>query len=182
MKIIIPALLTIPWMVFSFPVFTLAGSTPPKGKQTVLGMYVTAKEAYEKFSADPDSVHILDVRTPGEYIFVGHAPMAVNIPLRFLSPGITVRNRPVMPPNDHFVAEVEKRYRKTDTILVMCRSGGRSAAAVNMLAEAGFLHVYNVTDGFEGEADKNGHRTIDGWKNSGIPWTYELNPGLVYNP
>ena len=182
MKKMISVLLMTQWMAYLFPVPALAGATPPKGSQTILGKYVTAKEAYEKYSADPDSVHILDVRTLGEYIFVGHAPMAVNIPLRFLAPGITVRNSPVMPRNEHFVDEVEKRYGKTDTILVMCRSGGRSAAAVNMLAEAGFSNVYNITDGFEGDADKNGHRTINGWKNSGIPWTYELNPNLVYNP
>lgn len=182
MKKIIPVLLTIPWMVLLIPMLSQADSPVPGSKQTVLGKYVTAKEAYEKYSADPGSVHILDVRTPGEYIFVGHAPMAVNIPFRFLSPGLTLRNGPVMPENGHFVEEVEKRYRKTDTLLVMCRSGGRSAAAVNKLADAGFSNVYNITDGFEGEADKNGRRTIDGWKNSGIPWTYTLEPGLAYNP
>lgn len=36
----------------------------------------------------------------------------------------------------------------------MCRSGGRSAAAVNLLAGAGFTNVYNITDGMEG--DKGG--------------------------
>jgi rhodanese-related sulfurtransferase len=108
--------------------------------------------------------------------------MAVNIPIRFLKPGTTIRNRPVMPLNENFVAEVEKRYKKTDTILVMCRSGGRSAAAVNMLAEAGFSNIHNVTDGFEGDADRNGGRTRNGWKNSDVPWTYKLDPKLVYNP
>ena len=44
----------------------------PKGKQTVLGLYVTAKEAYEKWQAAPDKVKIIDVRTPEEYLFVGH--------------------------------------------------------------------------------------------------------------
>ena len=43
----------------------------PKGKQTVLGLYVTAKEAYEKWKAEPDKVKIIDVRTPEEYLFVG---------------------------------------------------------------------------------------------------------------
>jgi len=50
----------------------------PKGKETVLGLYVTAKEAYEKWQADSEKVKILDVRTPEEYIFVGHAEMAVS--------------------------------------------------------------------------------------------------------
>jgi hypothetical protein len=38
----------------------------PKLKQTVLGLYVTAKEAYEKWLAEPDKVEIIDTRTPEE--------------------------------------------------------------------------------------------------------------------
>ncbi|TWU31307.1 rhodanese-like domain-containing protein [Novipirellula artificiosorum] len=47
-----------------------------KAKQTVLGLYVTAQEAYAIWQADPDNVKILDVRTPEEFLFVGHPPMA----------------------------------------------------------------------------------------------------------
>ena len=53
----------------------------PKGKQTVLGLYVTAREAYEQYRAAPERVKIIDVRTPEEYMWVGHAPMAWLIPL-----------------------------------------------------------------------------------------------------
>ena len=53
----------------------------PKGKQTVLGLYVTAREAYEKWKAEPDTVKIIDVRTPEEYLFVGHPTMAWKIPI-----------------------------------------------------------------------------------------------------
>ncbi len=55
-------------------------SNLPKEKQTTLGLYVTAAEAYEKWKASPDSVFILDVRTPDEYMDIGHAEMAWNIP------------------------------------------------------------------------------------------------------
>ena len=44
----------------------------PEKKQTVLGLYVTAEEAYEMWKVDPDGVKILDVRIPEEYLFVGH--------------------------------------------------------------------------------------------------------------
>ena len=37
------------------------------------------KEAYEKWLAEPDLVKIIDVRTPEEYLFVGHPAMAWNI-------------------------------------------------------------------------------------------------------
>ncbi len=53
----------------------------PKGKQTTLGLYVTAAQAYEKWKAAPDKVKVIDVRTPEEYAFIGHPEMAWNIPL-----------------------------------------------------------------------------------------------------
>jgi rhodanese-related sulfurtransferase len=62
----------------------------------------------------------------------------------------------------------------------------RSAAAINKLAEAGFTKVYNIVDGFEGdkEKDKNspnvGKRTVDGWRNAGTPWTYDMDAALVF--
>jgi hypothetical protein len=56
-------------------------SNVAKGKQTILGLYVTAKEAYEKWKAEPDKVKIIDVRTPEEFLFVGHPTMAWKIPV-----------------------------------------------------------------------------------------------------
>ena len=35
-----------------------------KERQTSLGLYVTAKEAYELWQADPAGVKVLDCRTP----------------------------------------------------------------------------------------------------------------------
>ena len=35
----------------------------PQQKQTVLGLYVTAKEAYEMWQTDKNKIKILDVRT-----------------------------------------------------------------------------------------------------------------------
>ena len=36
----------------------------PQEKQTALGLYVTAQEAYAKWQAAPEQVKVLDVRTP----------------------------------------------------------------------------------------------------------------------
>ncbi len=176
-------------LIFSLTALTLAETSLPKSKQTVLGLYLTAKEAFSKWHVDSDKVVVLDVRTPEEYIFVGHTPMGRNIPVRVLNQELTAKQkRPVMEPNPDFVSQVKRDYQVGDTILVMCRSGGRSAMAVNLLAEAGFKNVYNVTDGFEGDSVKdpqsyfNGKRAKNGWKNSGAPWTYELAPNLMYQP
>ncbi len=57
----------------------------PEEKETTLGLYVTAQEAYEKWKMSPERVKILDVRFPEEYVFVGHAEMAWNIPVAFIS-------------------------------------------------------------------------------------------------
>ena len=157
----------------------------PKGKQTTLGLYVTAAQAYEKWEAAPDKVTIIDVRTPEEYAFVGHPEMALNIPFAFVTyqrkDGKTEYG-PKM--NPEFVAEVKKLAGLNDTLLVMCRSGDRSAKAVNDLAAAGFKNAYTITDGFEGDKVKdpesvfNGKRMRNGWKNS-APWVYDIDPEKI---
>ena len=158
----------------------------PKEKQTKLGLYVTSKEAYDMWKASPEKIKILDVRTPEEYIYIGHAPMAWNIPVFFQTyEWDSTKNHFPMKPNTDFISQVEKIAKPTDTILVTCRSGGRSAMAANKLAEAGFTNIYNITDGFEGDMVKdqgsvfNGKRMINGWKNSGLPWTYKIDPELM---
>lgn len=155
----------------------------PKAKQTSLGLYVTAKEAYGKWQAYPENITVLDVRTTEEYLFVGHAPMAWNVPLMSQTYEWNAdRQSFAMLPNPGFVSQVMELASPSDTILVMCRSGGRSAMAVNLLAEAGFTNVYQITDGFEGDSVKDpesvflGQHLRNGWKNSGIPWTYQPLP------
>lgn len=152
-------------------------------KQTKLELYVTAAEAYEKWQAAADSIKVLDVRTLEEYIFVGHAPMSQNVPLYYQTDDWNAeRGRYNMQPNPDFVSQVKQVASPDETLLVMCRSGGRGAMAVNQLAEAGFSQVYNIVDGMEGDAVEDpesvfqGQRLRNGWKNSGLPWTYKIDP------
>ena len=161
----------------------------PKEKETSLGLYLTAKEAYEKWKADPEKVKILDVRTTEEFLFVGHPAMAWNIPmlLQTYEWDAAARRFP-MKPNPEFASRVKDLAAPADTLLVMCRSGGRSAMAVNLLAENGFTRVYSVIDGMEGDAVSDpdsplrGQRVKNGWKNSGAPWTYDVDPDKVLLP
>ena len=102
---------------------------------------------------------------------------------------MAVRNKePLMKANPNFIKEVGKKFKPSDTILVICRSGNRSAAAVNVMASAGFKIAYSVTDGFEGDRVKDpssssyGKRSKNGWRNSGAPWTDKLNPELIWIP
>ena len=155
----------------------------PDAKKTSLGLYVTAAEAYEKWRTDPQHVKVLDVRTTEEYLYVGHAPMAWNVPLASQTYDWDAEKQYFgFQPNPEFIAQVKELAGASDTILVMCRSGGRSAMAVNGLAAAGFTNVYQIIDGMEGDAVKDpdsvfqGQRLMNGWKNSGLPWTYKPDP------
>ncbi len=161
----------------------------PKGKQTVLGLYVTAKEAYEKWKAEPDRVMILDVRTPEEYLFIGHPAMAWKIPIAAQEYEWDAgKGKFPMKLLTDFVERVSSVAGPDDTILVTCRSGGRSAIAANLLAQAGYKKVYNIIDGVEGDAVEDpdsvflGQRLKNGWKNSGCPWTYKLTPDRLLLP
>jgi rhodanese-related sulfurtransferase len=161
----------------------------PEKKLTSLGLYVTAQEAYEMWKADSENVHIIDVRTPEEYRFIGHAPMAKNIPLVFLDYQWNANKGDYsLTPNASFVARVKELFRADDKLAVVCRSGTRSALAVNMLAKAGFVNVYNIIDGSEGDKENDpaspsyGKRIKTGWKNSSLPWTEEVKLELVWLP
>lgn len=158
----------------------------PKEKQTSLGLYLTSKEAYEKWKSTPENVKIIDVRTAEEYLYIGHAAMAWSVPLFFQSyEWDTTKNHFPMKPNPEFISKVKQIANTNDILLVTCRSGGRSAMAVNKLAEAGFTNVYNITDGYEGDMVKDtesvfvGQRMVNGWKNSCLPYTYAIDPKLM---
>ena len=161
-----------------------------KERQTSLGLYVTAKEAYDMWQADPEGVKILDVRTPEEFVFTGHPPMAWNIPFAFLAYEWSDEKK-AFPwgLNKGFVEAVKERFEPDDTILVSCRSGGRAAMAINQLAAAG-LHATPTTSSTAWRAARSpipdsvfdGMRMKNGWKNSGLPWTYDLDPEHMLLP
>jgi len=166
-----------------------ADLTVPQSKRTVLGLYLNSSEAYAKWKSDPGNVTIIDVRTPEEYVFVGHLEMAWNIPLELVAYELDGKHwKLTTKPNAIFVSEVKKVVQTTDTVLVICRSGARSTAAVNLLAESGFKRVFNVIDGIEGdkvddsESVFDGKRMKNGWKNAGLPWTYKVDPAKMRLP
>lgn len=161
-----------------------------KKKRTTQGLYLTSSEAYAILKKKPEILFI-DVRSRAEFSFVGHASVVDrNIPYRMIDSGYeidTKRKQYKMVPNVDFPAALNKALKaagasKTDPVFVMCRSGSRSRAAADYMAKIGFTQVYNIVDGFEGDKNKaTGHRTINGWKNSGLPWTYELTETRAYD-
>lgn len=108
---------------------------------------------------------LLDVRTPEERAYVGRVEGSLHI--AWATGTAQIRN-------PRFVREVESKLGRDKTILLLCRSGKRSRAAAEALAAAGFDQVFNVTEGFEGEIDPEGHRGgSGGWRFHGLPWVQD---------
>jgi len=135
---------------------------------------IDSKESYKMVVESPKDTFIVDVRTKAEYEFVGHPDLSNgvrNIPLKFY---------PGWDTNTNFVKDVEERYSKDTTLRMLCRSGKRAKKAADMLLDAGFKKVLYMADSFEGSKDGNGHRTVNGWKVNGLPYTYKLDQKLRY--
>lgn len=178
--------------VFSSSAFAEDWSKLNKKKQTTLGLYMTSQQAYEHMMKNMDQSLFLDVRTPAELNYLGvTSVMDANVPTDMMdgSAWDDKKSRYKRKHNDNFVADVDARLKakglkKTDTVILMCRSGKRSAKAVNELAKNGYTKVYTVVDGYEGdkvkEGENKGKRMKNGWKNSGLPWTYSMDKDLMY--
>ena len=122
----------------------------------------TPPEAYGALQADSAAVY-LDVRTEGEFE-AGHPAGARNVPVVFFDPAT---RQPT--PNADFVATVERTIPRTAKLLVGCQSGGRSARACELLAQAGFTDLTNVRGGFGGARDQSGRVVVPGWREAGLP-------------
>ena len=164
-------------------------------------------EAYDMLNTVPDT-YLIDVRTRAEYQFVGHPIGAHLFPYMFLTEEFGKKDEQYGYrfnfQNKNFVQEIAKVFKKIDNLLIICRDGTRSIIAAKDLASSGFTNIYNVGDGFEGsrfpsfkDSNKNkfyrqlakrnkihgfNQRRQYGWQWWGLPWTYEINPKLVYPP
>jgi rhodanese-related sulfurtransferase len=134
---------------------------------------ISPPEAFEL--VNDDDTYLIDVRTIAEYVFVGHPADAHSLPLLFWDEGGQTQV-----PNKDFLRDLTSRFKKEDTLVFICRSANRSLEAARMALGAGFQKVFNVEEGFEGKKDEKGYRTIGGWKNRGLPYTYELNEKFTY--
>ncbi|MCX6561080.1 MAG: rhodanese-like domain-containing protein [Candidatus Aminicenantes bacterium] len=136
---------------------------------------VTPKQAFERLQAP--GTFLVDVRSVAEYVFVGHPEMGWNVPWSFWS-----ESEAKLVSNPDFIKDLKARFKPEDILLFICRSGGRSLKAAQLAAADGFLKTISVSEGVEGGADEKGLRTIGGWKNSGLPFTYSLDPQKAYAP
>ena len=104
---------------------------------------------------------LVDVRTDAEREWVGYVPGAV---------GLAWKQWPGMALNSGFDEGVRASVPAGKKALMLCRSGVRSIAAAKRATELG-IEAYNILEGFEGDADEQGHRgRKGGWRLRGLPW------------
>jgi rhodanese-related sulfurtransferase len=113
----------------------------------------------KKLLADNKNIELLDVRTQDEWDNIGR-PDGENLGLKTYF--ITIVRSPDPEANKEFIEEVKKVIDINKELLVMCKAGGRSMLASQLLSQEK-INCINVSDGFEGNGED------PGWKNEGLP-------------
>lgn len=175
--------------------FAIDAAKVPDIKRTKQERYLDATEAHALKQQLGDKAYLVDVRTRYEVAYVGMPTVAdANIPYvehPEEAPWDDNAGRFKLDVNSDFGPELARRLAerglgKDDTLILICRSGDRSARAASLLHELGYRKVYTVVDGFEGDLAKDGphadKRVVNGWKNAGLPWTYKLDKNKLYFP
>lgn len=124
---------------------------------------IAPTDAWALFNAGHAS--IVDVRTNEERKFVGYVENTVHVPW---ATGTSFNRNP------RFVKELEARVKKDQLVLLLCRSGNRSAYAAEAAHKAGFQHIYNILEGFEGDLNDAKQRgQFNGWRHHHLPWVQD---------
>jgi rhodanese-related sulfurtransferase len=113
----------------------------------------------KNFLNDNKNLELLDVRTQEEWDNVGR-PDGENLGLK--THFITIVRSPDPAANKEFIEEVKKMIDPNKDLLVMCKAGGRSMMASQLLSQEK-INCINISDGYEGNGEDLG------WKNEGLP-------------
>lgn len=109
------------------------------GGDTATIELVDAGEASDLLASPPDSLVVLDVRTPEEF---AQGRIADSVNIDFYAPT--------------FAAQLDELDKDTP-YFVYCRSGNRSAETIDTMRELGFTEVYELEGG------------IVSWAGAGLP-------------
>ncbi len=121
---------------------------------------LTPQETFELLQQD--AVVLVDVRSRAELELVGRVPHANHVEWAFY---------PGMVANADFAAQLQDQVDKSQAVVFMCRTGGRSHNAAVVACGLGYK-AFNMLEGFEGDANAEKQRTlINGWKKAGLPWS-----------
>jgi len=129
---------------------------------------VAPTQVWDAICNDPQA-QVVDVRTDAEWTYVGLPDLTDAGKQPLLIPWQIF---PSMQVNAGFTDQMKQAgLTPSHKVYFLCRSGARSLAAAQAAQAAGFPHAYNISDGFEGPPDEDGHRgTVHGWKSEALPW------------
>ena len=132
---------------------------------------VAPKQVWDALVSHPEA-KLVDVRTDVEWAQIGVPDLggAGKQPVM-----LSWQVAPTMQVNTGFVDGLKAAgVTPDDHVYFLCRSGVRSLAAAQAAQAAGFPHVYNIADGFEGPPNGRGARgEVAGWQADELPWTRE---------
>ena len=113
----------------------------------------------KNFLIDNKNVELLDVRTQNEWDNIGK-PDGEKMGLK--THFVTIIRSPDPSANKEFIKEVKKKIIPNKQLLIMCKAGGRSMMAAQLLSQEN-ISCINISDGFEGNGENSS------WKNEGLP-------------
>jgi len=112
----------------------------------------------KEFLSNNKNVELLDVRTQDEWDNIGRPD---GEKLGLTTHFVTIIRSPNPNANKEFIEEVKKKIIPNKQLLIMCKAGGRSMMAAQLLSQEN--NCINISDGFEGNGENLG------WKNEGLP-------------
>lgn len=145
-------------------------TSPPGGAREVPD--VSVQDTWGRLRADKNAV-LIDVRTRAEWSFVGLPDLAeIGKPVLTVEWLTFPESRPNFGFMDRLSEQLDELGATKDTeLFFICRSGARSRAAAEAMAEKGYTRCHNVADGFEGPLDGQHRRgRVAGWKAANLPW------------
>ena len=135
---------------------------------------VNPTDTWTGLAEKPDSI-LVDVRTNAEWSFVGIPDLSSVDKQAIL---IEWSQFPTMTKNKDFASNLMDKLNGSapSDVYFLCRSGVRSLAAAALMietfaAQGWSVNCINVTEGFEGDLDAEGHRgNLNGWRARGLAW------------
>jgi rhodanese-related sulfurtransferase len=113
----------------------------------------------KNFINNNKDIELLDVRTLEEWDSIGK-PNGEKLGLK--THFVTIIRSPDPSENKKFIEEVKKKIDPNKQLLIICKSGGRSMMAAQLLSQEQ-VKCINISDGFEGNGESLG------WKGENLP-------------
>ena len=155
----------------------------PAAKQSHSARHLQAADAYALLQKAARGV-LVDVRSQPEVALSGRPAIAhLHVPYQ---QAVWSQHDAAwtMAPNHRFGEELMTQLAARgigpdDLVVLVSRAGVRSARAADELSDFGYAQIVTIVDGFEGDLGPDQRRSVNGWKNAGLPWTDTTTAALV---